>query len=74
MQIVCSVFSVAIDYRPVNTDQFCQFALIYKTPVSIPYLTINIWYFEFSFEWFISYFVLSLIEKLNKRFGRCSLV
>lgn len=29
MQIVSHVFSVAIDYFPVNIDQFCQFELLY---------------------------------------------
>lgn len=29
MQTVSRVFSVAIDYSPVNIDQFCQFELLY---------------------------------------------
>lgn len=53
MQILSSV---STDYCPVNMNLFCQFSPISKNHVSIPYLTINIWYFEFSFEWFISHF------------------
>ena len=62
MQIVSCVFSVAIDYFPVNINQFCQFELIYENHVNITYLIINIWSFRFLFEWFLSYFVLWLMS------------